>query len=107
MQRDRKRWREGQDVLKIYHIEGRRSQSVVWLCEEIGLSYDLVFTRGDLAASQQTIRDVNPLMALAPTVRYGDLMMVETAAILEYLLSQHGDAGLAPSTAAADYAHYL
>src|ERR1700722_13923538 len=107
MQRDRKKWREVQDVLKIYHIEGRRSRSVVWLCEEIGLADALVFTRGDLAASQAAIREAHPLMPLAPTVRYGDTWMVETAAILEYLLSQHGEGTLAPATTSPDYAGYL
>lgn len=94
-------------VLTIYHIEGRRSQSVVWLCEELGLAYELVFTRGDLAASRDAICAVSPLMPLAPTVRYGDTMLMETGAILEWLLSQHGDGRLAPPPSSPDYAHYL
>jgi glutathione S-transferase len=94
-------------VLTIYHSEGRRSESVVWLCEEIGLPYDLVFTRGDLAASAATIREVNPLMPVAPTIRYGDRIMVETGAILQYLLSQHGEGRLAPAVSSPDYADYL
>lgn len=102
-----KKRREDHGVLTIYHIEGRRSQSVVWLCEEIGLAYDLVFTRGDLAASQQAIRDANPLMPLAPSIRYGDQFLVETGAILEFLLSGHGEGRLAPPPTSADYGPYL
>ncbi len=94
-------------MLTIYHIEGRRSQAVVWLCEEIGLPYKLVFTRGDIGASANTIRGVNPLMPLAPTVRHGDKLLVETAAILQYLLSQHGKGKLEPSPTSPDYAYYL
>ena len=33
----------------IYHAEGRRSERVVWLCEELGLPYELKFRRGGVA----------------------------------------------------------
>ena len=33
----------------IYHLEGRRSERIVWLMEELGLPYKLEFKRGDLA----------------------------------------------------------
>src|SRR5688500_10003499 len=62
--------------LTIYHLEGRRSERIVWFCEELGLPYKLEFKRGDLAGSMQTIRSVNPLMPVAPTVRYGDQVLV-------------------------------
>jgi glutathione S-transferase len=94
-------------MLTIYHIEGRRSESVVWLCEEIGLPYELVFTRGDIGASAARIREINPLMPVAPTIRYGDKLMVETGAILEFLLLRHGEGRLAPPTDSLDYADYL
>src|SRR5262245_44045023 len=76
--------------LVIYHIEGRRSQRVVWLCEEIGLPYRLIFTRGDVGASHRTVIEANPLMPLAPTIRYGADLMVESGAILQFLLDRHG-----------------
>src|SRR3984957_11594744 len=72
--------------LTIYHIEGRRSERVVWLCEELGLPYKLEFKRGDVAGSMQTIREVSPLMPVAPTVKYNGKVLVESGAILEYLL---------------------
>jgi glutathione S-transferase len=93
--------------LTIYHIEGRRSQRVVWLCEEIGLPYKLSFKRGDLLGSMQDIMKVSPLIHVAPTVRYGDVVMVESGAILEYLLSQRGHGQLAPAVNSPDYPYYL
>ena len=52
----------------IYHAEGRRSERVVWLCEELGLPYELKFRRGDVAGSFADIQAVNPGMRVAPTV---------------------------------------
>jgi glutathione S-transferase len=93
--------------LTIYHIEGRRSQRVVWLCEELGLPYQLSFKRGDIGASAEAIRAVNPLMPVAPTIRYGDRILVESGAILELLTSRHGQGRLAPSLSSPDYPDYL
>ena len=37
--------------ITIYHLEGRRSERIVWLMEELGFPYELKFKRGDLAGS--------------------------------------------------------
>ena len=42
--------------ITIYHLEGRRSERIVWLMEELGLPYELVYVRGDLMASMAKIR---------------------------------------------------
>jgi hypothetical protein len=41
--------------LTIYHLEGRRSERIVWLCEELGIPYKLEYKRGDLAASSRPL----------------------------------------------------
>ena len=53
--------------LTIYHLEGRRSERIVWLCEELGIPYKLEYKRGDIAASMKTIHEVSSLMPVAPT----------------------------------------
>ncbi len=93
--------------LTIYHIEGRRSERLVWLCEEIGRPYQLEYKRGNIVASMAAIREVSPLMPVAPTVRYGDLVMVESGAIIELILAREGGQGLVPPVDSADYAYYL
>jgi glutathione S-transferase len=93
--------------LTIYHLEGRRSERIVWLCEELGLPYKLEFKRGDLAGSMQTIREINPLMPVAPTVRFGDQVMVESGAIIELILAREGKGRLAPAVNSPDYPYYL
>ena len=46
--------------ITIYHLEGRRSERIVWLMEELGLPYKLAFKRGDLAGSMAAIRASTP-----------------------------------------------
>ena len=93
--------------LTIYHLEGRRSERIVWLCEELGLPYKLEFKRGDLAGSMQQIRDINPLMPVAPTVRYGNQVLVESGAIIELILAREGKGRLRPAVDSPDYPYYL
>jgi glutathione S-transferase len=93
--------------LTIYHIEGRRSERIVWLCEELGLPYKLEYKRGDIAASMKAIHDVSPLMPVAPTVRIGDQVMVESGAIIELILARAGNGRLQPAVNSPDYPYYL
>jgi glutathione S-transferase len=93
--------------LTIYHIEGRRSERVVWLCEELGLPYKLEYKRGDIAASMNTIRGVSPLMPVAPTVNIYGQVMVESGAIMELILAREGKGRLVPAVDSPDYPYYL
>ncbi|MDZ4761359.1 MAG: glutathione S-transferase family protein [Alphaproteobacteria bacterium] len=93
--------------LTIYHLEGRRSERIVWLAEELGLPYNLVFTRGDLTASMNAIRAVNPGMPVAPTVTYEGKVLTESGAIIQYILDREGKGRLVPDLASPDYPAHL
>src|SRR5215207_5195127 len=89
--------------ITIYHLEGRRSERIVWLMEELGLPYKLEFKRGDLAGSMASIKAINPGMPVAPTVKYGDQVIVESGAIIETILNRHAPGKLQPALDSPDY----
>jgi glutathione S-transferase len=91
----------------IYHLEGRRSERIVWLMEELQLPYKLEFKRGDLMGSMAAIRALNPTVPMAPTVKYGDQILVESGAIIETILERHAPGQLRPALDAPDYPYYL
>ena len=91
----------------IYHLEGRRSERIVWLMEELEYPYGLVYVRGDLAASMAKIREINPEVPMAPTVTLGDQILVESGAIIEVILNRYAPGKLQPELASADYANHL
>lgn len=97
----------GEPMLTIYHAEGRRSERVIWYCEETNLPYTLKFSSGDLMASYKMAHDVNPLMTMFPTVVYDGEVLVESSAILQLLQERHGGDQLVPSRDSADYPKYL
>lgn len=93
--------------ITIYHLEGRRSERIVWMMEELELPYELVFTRGDLGASMAAIRALGHEMPMAPTVTYGDQVIVESGAIMEMILDRHAPDKLKPALTSDQYPTYL
>lgn len=93
--------------ITIYHLEGRRSERIVWLMEELNLPYKLVYARGNLGASMATIRALGHDMPFAPTVVYGDQVLVESGAIIEMILARHAPNKLKPALESPDYPPYL
>lgn len=92
--------------ITIYHLEARRSERIVWLMEELGFPYELEFVRGNLGASLAAIREVNPEMPVAPTVIYGDLILVESGAIIDVILNRHAPDRLQPPVHSPDYPYH-
>lgn len=90
-------------TIRIYHIEGRRSFRVAWLCEELGLDYELLFEPGDLMASMRRLRSEFPAMPMAPVMLYGDQPVVESGAIVEILTMRHGGGRMMPAIESEDY----
>lgn len=99
--------RNAMPELTIYHLEGRRSERLVWLMEELNLPYNLVFERGSLAGSMAKIKAVNPDMPMAPTVTLGAQVLVESGAIIELLLGRYAPNELHPPIDSDEYASYL
>jgi glutathione S-transferase len=91
----------------IYHLEGRRSERIVWLMEELELPYKLEFKRGDLGGSMAAIRALSPVVPMAPTVKYGEQIIVESGAIVEMILNRHSPGKLQPALNSPDYPYYL
>jgi glutathione S-transferase len=73
-----------------------RSLRVTWLLEEMGLAYRL--RPVDLLSGQQDAEFLaaNPA-GFIPVLRDGDVTMVESVAIMEYLMARHGPTPLAPA----------
>ncbi len=95
------------DKVTIHHVEGRRSQRIIWFCEEASIPYDVIYKRGDVLGSLNALKAINPDMPVAPTVVFRGEMLVESGGIIEYLMTQfRGAAKFAPAASSPDYAKY-
>jgi len=71
-------------MLKIHHLGHGQSERIVWLCEELELPYELRhYTRDPVTRlSPPELTALHPLGA-APLLEDGDLLLAESAAIVE------------------------
>jgi glutathione S-transferase len=95
-------------MLKIHHLCHSQSERIVWLCEELGVSYQLAkYTRepGTLLAPPE-LKALHALGA-APLIEDGDLLLAESAAIVEYIIEKHGGGRLKLGPEHPDYVAFL
>ncbi len=94
-------------MITIYHLATSRSERVIWLMEELGLQYNLErFAREPNMMAPPALREIHPL-GKSPTIRDGDTVLVESGAILEYIIHRHGQGRLAVPVSSPDYPRYL
>ena len=81
---------------------------MVWLLEELGgIPYKLEFKTGDVLASLLQLEPVHE-MRMAPIVQDDDLTIIESGAILEWLLAKYGKrSALRPPDGTPELARYL
>jgi glutathione S-transferase len=95
-------------MIKIHHLGRSQSERVVWLCEELNLPYDLMRHTRDAVTllSPPALRAMHPLGA-APVIEDGDLVLAESAAIVEYIAVVHGGGRLKPGPNHLNYTDFL
>ena len=94
-------------ALKLYHSPGTRSLRAYWLLEEMGLSYELISIKysGKYFASPE-YRAINS-MGKVPALYDGTTLIIESTAIMDYILKRHGPSDLALPPEDPEFATYL
>ena len=94
-------------ILKVYHLPRSRSLRVLWLLEELGLSYDvesLEYVPGKFGGDDYS--KVHPLNKV-PALADDNMVMFESVAIMQYILGKYGDGKLSPAIDSPEYGPYL
>jgi glutathione S-transferase len=94
-------------MITIHHLGVSQSDRVVWLMEELGLPYKLVWhRRGADNLMPPSYLALHPA-ATAPVIQDGDRTMSESAAILEYICQTYGDGRFTVKPSAPNYYDYV
>src|SRR5574338_662196 len=91
-------------MLKIYHAQGARSLRVIWLCEEMGVPYETV--GASFLKPSEEFKALNPLRTI-PVMQDGDVTMIESVAMMIYIMAKHGPTDLEVKPSEPGYADYL
>lgn len=91
-------------MLKIYHAQGARSLRVLWLCEEMGVPYETA--EASFFKPSDEFKAVNPLRTV-PAMTDGDVSMIESVAMMIYIMAKYGPTDLDVKPHEEGYADYL
>lgn len=94
-------------MLTVHHLGLSQSERIVWLCEELGIDYELVcYEREPSMAGPPAYKALHPV-GTAPVITDGDLVLAETCAIVEYIARLYGGGRLILGPEHPDFANYL
>lgn len=91
-------------MLKIYHSQGARSLRVLWLCEEMGVPYETA--EASFFKPSDEFKSVNPLRTV-PAMVDGDTRMIESVAMMIYIMAKYGPTDLDVKPDEPGYGDYL
>ncbi|MGR3890477.1 glutathione S-transferase family protein [Pseudomonas sp. 1152_12] len=95
-------------MITVHHLNNSRSQRILWLLEELDLPYEIKRYQRDpnTNLAPPELKAINPL-GKSPVIEDGDLVLIESAAIIDYLIRRHGQGRLQPDPATATYDKYV
>ena len=95
-------------MLTVHHLGVSQSDRIVWLCEELGLPYELRRYERDPVTrmAPPEYRALHPF-GTAPVITDGSLVLGESGAIIEYIIARYGNGRFVVSADSPNFADYL
>ena len=94
-------------MLKVHFAPNSRAGRIIWLMEELELEYEvnvMPFSKEGLKSDEHRARHA---LGRVPVLEDGEVMIFESGAIIEYVLTRHKEGGLKPKTDSAEFPYYL
>jgi len=94
-------------MLVVHHLNDSRSQRILWLLEELGLSYEIESYQRDAQTrlAPPDLKGIHPL-GKSPVINDGANTIAESGAIVDYVLRRYGKGALQPKAASAEFERY-
>ncbi len=94
--------------LIVHHLNNSRSQRILWLLEELGVSYEIKHHQRDAVTNlaPATLTMLHPL-GKSPMIEDSGRLICESGAIVEYLCERHGGAAFVPARGTDDHIRHL
>ena len=93
-------------MLTVHHLGRSQSERIVWLCEELGIDYELKRYERAPALAPPEYKALHPI-GTAPVITDGDLVLGESGAIIEYIIAKYGGGRLTRKAGHPEFSNYL
>jgi len=94
-------------MIVVHHLNDSRSQRVLWLLEELEVPYQIRHYQRDATTrlAPEKLKAVHPL-GKAPVLTDDGQTVIESGAIVDYLIRHHGNGRLQPSIGWPEFEDY-
>jgi glutathione S-transferase len=95
-------------MITVHHLGTSQSERIVWLCEELGIAYELRRYDRDPTTrlAPASYKALHPA-GTAPVITDGALTLGESGAIVDYIIARYGNGALTVPPEAPAFADYL
>jgi glutathione S-transferase len=95
-------------MIVVHHLNDSRSQRILWLLEELGLPYEIKRYQRDAQTrlAPPELKKVHPL-GKSPVITDGNRTIIESGAIIDYVIRRHGGGRLQPAPESPAYDEYV
>ncbi len=94
-------------MLIVHHLNESRSQRILWLLEELGAPYEIKFHMRDAETrlAPPELKAIHPL-GKSPVMTDAGRTIIESGAIIDYIIRHYGQGRLVPAAGSDDYERY-
>ncbi len=94
-------------MLTVHHLNDSRSQRILWLLEELGVPYEIKkYSRdAETRLAPPELKQIHPL-GKSPVITDNGRTIIESGAIVDYIIRHHGGGRLQPAANTAAYDEY-
>jgi glutathione S-transferase len=95
-------------MIEVHHLNASRSRRVTWLLEELGVEYVVIPYQRDPVTrlAPPELRAIHPL-GKSPVIRDDGRVLIESGAIVDYLVRRYGNGHFAPPATSPDHERYV
>ncbi|MGZ7456467.1 glutathione S-transferase family protein [Pseudomonas sp. Ma2-10] len=95
-------------MIIVHHLNNSRSQRILWMLEELAIPYELKCYQRDPKTNlaPPELKAINAL-GKSPVIEDGAQKLIESSAIIDYLIRRHGDGRLQPDPSTPAYDEYV
>ena len=95
-------------MIEVHHLNSSRSRRITWLLEELGVEYQVVGYQRDPTTflAPPELKAIHPL-GKSPMIRDQDQIIIESGAIVDYLIRHYGRGRFAPAPESRAYDRYV
>ncbi len=95
-------------MIIVHHLNDSRSQRILWLLEELRIPYEIARYQRDAQTrlAPPELKAIHPL-GKSPVITDAGRVVIESGAIIDYLIRRHGGGRLQPAPSTPAYDEYV